>query len=129
MTPKPLSHIWARRARLQRLSRNEAGHDTRPRVAYNRAISLLWRLEDGQTKICASRIHDLRRTHSTHSAAAGVDLRTLADRIGHSDMTMLHKHYAAVVGDRAVEAAETFQKAFDRMTGEPDGSEANDDSI
>ena len=74
-------------------------------------------------------LHDLRRTHGTHAAAAGVDLRTLADRIGHTDLTMLQKHYAAVVGDRAVEAAETFQKAFDRMTREPDGSEANDDSI
>ncbi len=62
-------------------------------------------------------MHDLRRTHGTHAAAAGVDLRTLADRIGHTDLTMLQKHYAAVVGDRAVEAAETFQKAFDRMTG------------
>ncbi len=61
-------------------------------------------------------LHDLRRTHGTHAAAAGVDLRTLADRIGHTDLTMLQKHYAAVVGDRAVEAAETFQKAFDRMT-------------
>ncbi len=61
-------------------------------------------------------MHDLRRTHGTHAAAAGVDLRTLADRIGHTDLTMLQKHYAAVVGDRAVEAAETFQKAFDRMT-------------
>ncbi len=65
-------------------------------------------------------LHDLRRTHGTHAAAAGVDLRTLADRIGHTDLTMLQKHYAAVVGDRAVEAAETFQKAYDRMTAADD---------
>jgi len=62
-------------------------------------------------------LHDLRRTHGTHAAAAGVDLRTLADRIGHTDLTMLQKHYAAVVGDRAVEAADIFQNVFDRMTG------------
>ena len=60
-------------------------------------------------------LHDLRRTHGTHAAAAGVDLRTLADRIGHADLTMLQKHYAAVVGTTASEAAETFQHAFDRM--------------
>ena len=66
-------------------------------------------------------LHDLRRTHGTHAAAAGVDLRTLADRIGHTDLTMLQKHYAAVVGDRAVEAAETFQDAFDRMTAAGNG--------
>jgi integrase len=60
-------------------------------------------------------LHDLRRTHGTHAAAAGVDLRTLADRIGHADLTMLQQHYAAVVGTAAAEAADTFQHAFDRM--------------
>jgi integrase len=60
-------------------------------------------------------MHDLRRTHGTHSAAAGVDLRTLAARIGHADLTMLQKHYAAVVGTAATEAAETFQKVFDKL--------------
>src|SRR5262249_51016363 len=61
-------------------------------------------------------IHDLRRTHGTHAAAAGVDLRTLADRIGHTDLTMLQRHYSAVVGTAAVEAADTFQRVFDRLT-------------
>lgn len=65
-------------------------------------------------------IQDLRRTHGTHAAAAGVDLRTLADRIGHTDLTMLQKHYAAVVGAAAVEAAETFQRTFDRLTSSTD---------
>jgi len=60
-------------------------------------------------------IHDLRRTHSTYAAAGGVDLRTLADRIGHSDLTMLHRHYAAVVGSAATGAADTFQGIFDGM--------------
>ncbi len=66
-------------------------------------------------------LHDLRRTHGTHAAAAGVDLRTLADRIGHTDLAMLQKYYAAVVGDKAIEAAETFQNAFDRMTATGNG--------
>jgi integrase len=60
-------------------------------------------------------IHDLRRTHSTYAAAAGVDLRTLADRIGHTDLTMLQKHYAAIVGSAASEAADTIQGIFDGM--------------
>jgi integrase len=60
-------------------------------------------------------LHDLRRTHGTHAAAAGVDLRTLADRIGHADLTMLQKHYAAVVGTAAEEAAKIFQTRFDTM--------------
>jgi integrase len=57
-------------------------------------------------------IHDLRRTHSTHAVISGVDLRTLAARIGHSDLTMLQKHYAAVVGSASEEAAEKIEKAF-----------------
>ncbi len=59
-------------------------------------------------------IHDLRRTHSTHAAIAGVDLRTLAGRIGHSDLSMLQKHYAAIVGSASEEAAEKIEKAFVR---------------
>ena len=61
--------------------------------------------------------HDLRRTHSTHAAAAGVDLRTLAERIGHSDLTMLQKHYAAFVEGAGVEAAEKIEKVFDKTSG------------
>lgn len=63
-------------------------------------------------------LHDLRRTHGTLAAAAGVDLRTLAARIGHTDLTMLQKHYAAFVGTAAVEATETIQAIFDKATKE-----------
>jgi len=62
-------------------------------------------------------MHDLRRTHSTHAAAAGVDLRTLADRIGHGDLTMLQKHYASIVGSASIEAADKVQEALDRLVG------------
>ncbi len=61
-------------------------------------------------------MHDLRRTHSTHAAVAGVDLRTLAYRMGHSDLTMLQKHYASIVGSASVEAAEKVQSAFDKIS-------------
>ncbi|WP_420564730.1 tyrosine-type recombinase/integrase [Thalassobaculum sp.] len=61
-------------------------------------------------------IHDLRRTHSTHAAVAGVDLRTLADRIGHSDLTMLQRHYTALVGDAASEAARIIEARFQSVT-------------
>jgi integrase len=57
-------------------------------------------------------IHDLRRTHTTHAAASGVDLRTLAGRIGHADLTMIERVYAQVVGSAAEEAAEKIEKAF-----------------
>jgi len=60
-------------------------------------------------------IHDLRRTHATHAAASGVDLRTLAERIGHGSLAMLQRHYAAVVGTAAGEAAEKVQATFDKL--------------
>ena len=66
-------------------------------------------------------MHDLRRTHSTHAAAAGVDLRTLAGRIGHTDLTMLQKHYAAIVGSASAEAADTIQEVFGQIDVRNDG--------
>jgi len=59
-------------------------------------------------------IHDLRRTHSTHAAVAGVDLRTLAGRLGHANLSMLEKHYAALVGSASEEAAIKIEQAFAR---------------
>jgi integrase len=62
--------------------------------------------------------HDLRRTNATQAAVSGVDLRTLAARIGHSDLAMLEKHYAMVVGSAQHEAAEKIQETFDQLTGD-----------
>ncbi|MBT4038409.1 MAG: site-specific integrase, partial [Rhodospirillales bacterium] len=60
--------------------------------------------------------HDLRRTNATQAAASGVDLRTLAARIGHTDLAMLEKNYAMVVGSAQHEAAGKIQDTFDRLT-------------
>ena len=57
-------------------------------------------------------IHDLRRTHTTHAVAAGVDVRTVAGRIGHADLSMIERVYAQVVGSAAEEAAEKIERAF-----------------
>jgi integrase len=62
-------------------------------------------------------MHDLRRTNATYAAAAGVDLKTLADRLGHTNLTMLEKRYAALVGTAQVAAAETIEGVFDAITG------------
>tara|TARA_B100000809_G_C14706136_1_gene376024 strand:+ start:190 stop:537 length:348 start_codon:yes stop_codon:yes gene_type:complete len=61
--------------------------------------------------------HDLRRTNATQAAASGVDLRTLAARIGHTNLAMLERHYAMVVGSAEHEAAEKIQNTFDALTG------------
>ena len=57
-------------------------------------------------------MHDLRRTHATHAVTAGVDLRTLAGRSGHSDLDMLQKHYAALMGSAAEEAADKIEASL-----------------
>ena len=62
-------------------------------------------------------MHDLRRTNATYAAAAGVDLKSLADRLGHTNLTMLEKHYAALVGTAQIAAAETIESVFGAITG------------
>ncbi len=54
-------------------------------------------------------MHDLRRTSATMAVVAGVDMRTLQGRLGHSDLSMLQKHYAALVGSAQDEAAEKIE--------------------
>ena len=60
-------------------------------------------------------IHDLRRTHATYLAADGLDLKTLADRLGHADLDMLHRIYSVALGSNAENAADRVQKVFDSM--------------
>ena len=60
-------------------------------------------------------IHDLRRTNATQAVVAGIDLRTIAGRIGHKDLNMLEKHYAALVGSASEGAAAKIQDMFDGM--------------
>ena len=67
--------------------------------------------------------HDLRRTNATQAAASGVDLRTLAARIGHTDLAMLERHYAMVVGSAEHEAAKKIQETFNRLTNSATSSE------
>jgi len=65
-------------------------------------------------------MHDLRRTNATYAAAAGVDLKTLADRLGHTNLTMLEKRYAALVNSSQIAAAETIELAFGAMMSSKD---------
>lgn len=69
--------------------------------------------------------HDLRRTNATHSAASGVSLRVLAGRIGHTDLTMLERHYAVLVDSAEHAAAENIQEIFSSMMPS-DASEPDD---
>lgn len=70
-----------------------------------RALTRLWR----KTGLRDVRLHDLRRSHATILVNRGVDVRTVAARLGHSGTAMLAKHYAVDLGD--MHAAKTFEEA------------------
>jgi len=102
---------------LEVLERRRANAE--PGEGYVFPISLMT-LKRRWKKVCAlaglqdAHIHDLRRTHSTMAARAGVDLRTLADRIGHADLGMLQRHYAMLVGGAPAEAARRIEAVMPR---------------
>ena len=59
--------------------------------------------------------HDLRRTNATISAVSGIDLRTLAGRLGHVDLEMLERHYAMFVAGAENRAATEIEAAFRKI--------------
>ena len=52
--------------------------------------------------------HSLRHTHATWCLANGVDLKTLADRLGHSNEATTLKLYAHLLPGRDQAAAQAF---------------------
>jgi integrase len=67
-----------------------------------RTLTRLWK----STGLNDVRLHDLRRSHATILISRNVDVRTVAGRLGHSNTSMLAKHYAVNLGDMA--AARVF---------------------
>ncbi|MBS1984515.1 MAG: site-specific integrase [Bdellovibrionales bacterium] len=98
------------------LEREKKKHPDEKRVFPIAPIALKRKLKRLQQETGIKfRLHDLRRTNATHLARGGVDLRTLAGRIGHADLTMLHNVYS--VFDRDDKAADVAQKIFGETLG------------
>lgn len=89
---------------LEKLDR--ANGDTRlfpiSLTTLKRALTALWKA----TGLNDVRLHDLRRSHATILINKGIDVRTVAGRLGHTGTAMLAKHYAVDRGDK--EAAAIF---------------------
>lgn len=66
-----------------------------------RNLRALWKA----TGLKDVRLHDLRRSHATVLVDKGVDIRTVAGRLGHSGTAILAKHYAVYRGDKEAAAA------------------------
>jgi integrase len=61
-----------------------------------RSLTRLWKA----TGLNDVRLHDLRRSHATILIGKGVDVRTVAGRLGHTGTAMLARHYAVDRGDK-----------------------------
>lgn len=70
-------------------------------MTLKRGLSALWKA----TGLPDIRLHDLRRSHATILISKGVDVRTVAGRLGHTGTAMLAKHYAVDRGDKEAAAA------------------------
>jgi integrase len=56
------------------------------------------------------RFHDLRDTHASLLAKAGVPIEVISKRLGHSDISITYARYIKVYRDRDIEAAEAFDR-------------------
>lgn len=61
--------------------------------------------------------HGLRHTHATWCLDAGVDLKTLSERMGHASSATTLRIYAHVLPGRDAAAAEAFGRAADSVSG------------
>ena len=97
---------------LERQKGRRVARDDRVFAVSKMTLRRRWEAARASAGLGDVTIHDLRRTHTSHAAASGVDLRTLAGRMGHADLTMIHRVYAQVMGSAAEEAAEKIERAF-----------------
>ena len=72
------------------------------------ALSRAFRSALRTTNAPPIRFHDLRHTHATLALAAGVPLRVVAERLGHSSPAFTLRRYAHVLPGMQAQAAETF---------------------
>ena len=51
------------------------------------------------------RLHDLRHTHATHLLMAGVNVKVVSERLGHSSVSLTLDTYGHVMSGQQAEAA------------------------
>lgn len=71
---------------------------------------------NGLPKACT--FHSLRHTHATWLLLSGVDIKTVSERLGHSDASITLKVYAHVLPGRDMAAAKAFEKFSDEVLEE-----------
>ncbi len=64
------------------------------------------------------RFHDLRHSHASHLVRAGVDVRTVAGRLGHSTPSMTLNVYGHLLPGAQEEAARVMDRIVRKALGE-----------
>lgn len=63
-------------------------------------------------------LHDLRHTYATHALMSGVNIRSLADLMGHQDPAVTVRYYGTVLKKKQLEASKTIAAALSLGTEE-----------
>lgn len=110
-------HRMARAGLLLQLARDDAlifgdiegGYLNPDRFSrrFTRALAICANQADAPT-LPAIRIHDLRHTHATLLLAAGVPVKVVSERLGHSPVTITMEIYQHVLPGMQAEAARRF---------------------
>lgn len=64
-----------------------------------------------------TRFHSLRHTHASWLIANGCDIKTVSERLGHSDVAVTLKVYGHLMPGRDAAAAQVFEEAAKRAAG------------
>ena len=83
-----------------RVFTNEIGEPLRP----NSVGQAFRRLVDA-VDLSVIRLHDLRHTHATHLLMAGVNVKVVSERLGHSSVSFTLDTYGHVMPGQQAEAA------------------------
>jgi integrase len=100
------------KAVLEKQKGRKVANDDRIFPVSDMTLRRRWEAARKQAGLEDVTVHDLRRTHSTRAVVAGVDLRTLMRRMGHSNLNMIERVYAAYDGTAAEDAARKIEEAF-----------------
>jgi integrase len=102
-TTDHLAQLIADRPRSERVIVRADGSSPPPD-----SVSRRFRLAVVDSGLPRIRLHDLRHTHATLSLGAGVPIRVISERLGHSSPEFTLRRYAHVLPGMGAEAAETF---------------------
>lgn len=81
----------------------------------------------GRAGVRRIRLHDLRHTHATIGLRAGVPVKVMSERLGHSTPAFTLQQYAHVIPGMQAEAAEAIARIVAQRDDEVDGARTEDE--